>query len=324
MLRDALSDDASEPRYVESIRGQGYRLIADVEIIKRETAKTPSSRKLLLLGATAIVIAALFLIGTSLIDEETTPSVAVLPFPDLSAEQDQGYFCDGLTDELISRYRQEFASPYMSASRGYITDVITDAAADFIRALTPPNALMESGAKGMAIRSADEIVPTLKAALAAEGPVLIDVPIDYSDNSTLFEEVDLLDVGGPYEVFLTTSRLAQRRGDPPPFEVFTMGLSRTPVTAYGGLRLTPDRLVDETEKLDILVVPGALAIEKVSGDPALISAIGDLSDRAELTTSVCTGAFLLSTAGLLETGDAPMFALTFVSEARPMAIGSSW
>ena len=65
----------------------------------------------------------------------------------------------------------------------------------------------------------------------------------------LFEEVDLLDVGGPYEVFLTTSRLAQRRGDPPPFEVFTMGLSRTPVTAYGGLRLTPDRLVDNTEKL---------------------------------------------------------------------------
>ena len=116
----------------------------------------------------------------------------------------------------------------------------------------------------------------------------------------LFEEVDLLDVGGPYEVFLTTSRLAQRRGDPPPFEVFTMGLSRTPVTAYGGLRLTPDRLVDETEKLDILVVPGALAIERVSGNPALISAIGDLSDRAELTTSVCTGAFLLSTAGLLE------------------------
>jgi adenylate cyclase len=30
-------------------------------------------------------------------------SVAVLPFPDLSAEQDQGYFCDGLTDELIGR-----------------------------------------------------------------------------------------------------------------------------------------------------------------------------------------------------------------------------
>ena len=101
MLRDALSDDVSKPRYVESIRGQGYRLIADVEIIKSETARTLSNRKLLLLGATAFVIAALFLIGTSLIDEETTPSVAVLPFTDMTQYGDHQYLSDGLAEELI-------------------------------------------------------------------------------------------------------------------------------------------------------------------------------------------------------------------------------
>lgn len=101
MLRDALSDDVSKPRYVESIRGQGYRLIADVEIIKRETARTLSNRKLLLLGATALVIAAVFLIGTSLIDEETTPSVAVLPFTDMTQYGDHQYLSDGLAEELI-------------------------------------------------------------------------------------------------------------------------------------------------------------------------------------------------------------------------------
>ena len=101
MLRDALSDDASKPRYVESIRGQGYRLVADVEIIKSETARTLSNRKLLLLGATAFVIAALFLIGTSLIDEETTPSVAVLPFTDMTQYGDHQYLADGVAEELI-------------------------------------------------------------------------------------------------------------------------------------------------------------------------------------------------------------------------------
>src|SRR5210317_709730 len=76
MLRDALSDDASEPRYVESIRGQGYRLVADVVVIDDATARAPAKRSLILLAATTVVIAALLLIGTSLIDKETTPSVA--------------------------------------------------------------------------------------------------------------------------------------------------------------------------------------------------------------------------------------------------------
>ena len=116
----------------------------------------------------------------------------------------------------------------------------------------------------------------------------------------LFEQVDLLDVGGPYEVFLTASRLAQRRGEPVPFEVFTIGLSGEPVSAYGGLRLIPDRVALESGNLDILVVPGAVAINAVAADPALIEAIRDLAEEAELTTSVCTGAFLLSDAGLLD------------------------
>lgn len=53
----------------------------------------------------------------------------------------------------------------------------------------------------------------------------------------LFDDVDLLDVGGPYEVLLTASRLVQRDGGARPFEVVTVGAG--PVTAYGGLRLIP-------------------------------------------------------------------------------------
>lgn len=46
------------------------------------------------------------------------------------------------------------------------------------------------GAKGIAIETADDIIPALKEAQASNGPVLIDVPIDYRDNARLFEHTD--------------------------------------------------------------------------------------------------------------------------------------
>jgi transcriptional regulator GlxA family with amidase domain len=116
----------------------------------------------------------------------------------------------------------------------------------------------------------------------------------------VFEQVDLLDVGGPYEVFLTASRLKVRDGDEPPFEVITVGVTADTVTAYGGLRLTPQFAIDQVGQLDLLVVPGAIAIDDVIADDVLMDALGTASKRAETVASVCTGAFLLGRLGLLE------------------------
>jgi transcriptional regulator GlxA family with amidase domain len=116
----------------------------------------------------------------------------------------------------------------------------------------------------------------------------------------VFEQVDLLDVGGPYEVFLTASRLEARDGAEPSFEVVTVGLTRDPVTAYGGLRLTPQLAIDEAGPLDLLVLPGAVAIDDVLADDALMRAVEAAAQNAETVASVCTGAFLLGRLGLLE------------------------
>jgi transcriptional regulator GlxA family with amidase domain len=115
----------------------------------------------------------------------------------------------------------------------------------------------------------------------------------------LFDNVDVMDVGGPYEVFLTASRLAARRGEEAPFEVSTVGLSTDPVTAYGGLRLTPQVKVDEAADLDLLLVPGAVAIDEVTSDARLIDALRDAAGRTDVVASVCTGAFVLGELGLL-------------------------
>ena len=116
----------------------------------------------------------------------------------------------------------------------------------------------------------------------------------------VFEQVDLLDVGGPYEVFLTASRLQLRDGAEPSFDVVTVGLTRDPVTAYGGLRLTPHHAIDEAGAVDLLVLPGAISIDDVLADEALMTAVDVAAQRAQTVASVCTGAFLLGRLGLLE------------------------
>ena len=116
----------------------------------------------------------------------------------------------------------------------------------------------------------------------------------------LFEGVDLLDVGGPYEVFLTASRLVARDGGEPPFEVVTVGPTAEPVTAYGGLGLVPQVSAAECGDLDVLVVPGTIDVDAAVGDDALSAAIDRLAPGSGVTASVCTGAFLLASVGLLD------------------------
>lgn len=115
----------------------------------------------------------------------------------------------------------------------------------------------------------------------------------------LFDEVDLLDFGGPYEVFLTADRLLRRAGDARSFEVRSLTLDGGSVTAYGGVGLVPDGALESVSDLDVLIVPGAIAITDVMNDVSLIDAIRAAARRVRVMTSVCTGAFLLGEAGLL-------------------------
>jgi transcriptional regulator GlxA family with amidase domain len=116
----------------------------------------------------------------------------------------------------------------------------------------------------------------------------------------LYEGVDLLDAGGPYEVFLTASRLAVRGGVDPPFDVVTVTPTGEPVAAYGGLGLAPQAGMADCGRLDVLIVPGTVDVDAATADKALLDAIDQLADASGLTASVCTGAFLLADAGLLD------------------------
>jgi transcriptional regulator GlxA family with amidase domain len=116
----------------------------------------------------------------------------------------------------------------------------------------------------------------------------------------LYDGVDLLDAGGPYEVFLTAARLAARGGGDPPFEVVTVTVTGTPVTAYGGMGLVPQASVATAGPLDVLIVPGTIDVGGAVGDAALLAAVDRLAGASDVTASVCTGAFLLADVGLLD------------------------
>ncbi|MCH9718956.1 MAG: DJ-1/PfpI family protein [Actinomycetia bacterium] len=115
----------------------------------------------------------------------------------------------------------------------------------------------------------------------------------------MFEDMDLLDFGGPYEVLLTANRLAERDGGQPPFRVLTVSPDGGPVTAYGGVGLQPHGRADQVTDAAAVVIPGAIAIDRVCADPQITTTVAQLADTAEITTSICTGAFLLAQVGLL-------------------------
>lgn len=112
----------------------------------------------------------------------------------------------------------------------------------------------------------------------------------------LFADVELLDFAGPYEAF--TAANYGGRGETV-FDVFTVAEQLGEVQVRAGLRVMPDYALDDAPKIDVLVVPGGQGTRREVNNPRLIGWIAEAAGRAELTTSVCTGAFLLAEAGVL-------------------------
>lgn len=111
----------------------------------------------------------------------------------------------------------------------------------------------------------------------------------------IYENAEVLDFSGPFEVFSTANRLA----DPNElFNVFLVAEETRPVIARGNYSVNPHHTFSNHPKLDILIVVGGIHLEEL-GKPKVISWIADTSKQAKLVASVCTGAFLLAEAGLL-------------------------
>jgi transcriptional regulator GlxA family with amidase domain len=115
----------------------------------------------------------------------------------------------------------------------------------------------------------------------------------------VFPGFDLIDMGGPYEVFLTAARLQERAGLTPDFEVLLVSPGGQDVAASGGMQLTGLLSPADAGAVDVVVVPGTIDVGSALANQSLLDAVTELADNADLVTSVCTGSFLLANAGLL-------------------------
>lgn len=114
----------------------------------------------------------------------------------------------------------------------------------------------------------------------------------------VFDEVEVLDFAGPYEVFTCAARMHGRQhpGEPALFAVSTIAATKEPVRARAGLRTLPDYAFGEHPPIDCLIVPGGV-VDAEMEKPEVISWIRRVASGARITASVCTGAFLLAKAG---------------------------
>jgi transcriptional regulator GlxA family with amidase domain len=112
----------------------------------------------------------------------------------------------------------------------------------------------------------------------------------------LFNEVEVLDFAGPFEVFSVTEVNGKK-----PFNVVTISEDGKQIKARNGLTIVPDYSFTDHPPLDILVVPGGYGARKIEiNNQRTLDWIKEQHNHVSITTSVCTGAFLLAKIGLLD------------------------
>jgi transcriptional regulator GlxA family with amidase domain len=110
-----------------------------------------------------------------------------------------------------------------------------------------------------------------------------------------------LDAVGPFEVFAGANEARQRRGERAEYRVELVGLERGAVRCESGLVLVPhDRLGAGRGPLDTLIVAGGAGARAAAEVPAVVRAVKRAAGGVRRIASVCTGAFVLAAAGLLD------------------------
>ena len=132
---------------------------------------------------------------------------------------------------------------------------------------------------------------TLDAAARLTPPAKGKIPVAFA----ISEGVTVIDFAGPWEVFQDVH--VQSRGsdmeEQMPFQLFTVSEKIEPLTGSGGLKLVPDYTFETAPQPKVVVIPAQ------RGSKALHAWLRKMSETADVTMSVCTGAFQLGRAGLL-------------------------
>ena len=138
-----------------------------------------------------------------------------------------------------------------------------------------------------------------------------------------FPSVQVLDVTGPLQVFASTNDIVAATGAAPPYAMRVMARGGQGVTASSGLGLLASPLASWDAPVDTLIVAGGPGVEAAAADPFLVDWLRRRAGRARRVASVCTGAFLLATSGVLDGRRAAPHWWTARSGPRPGSLPAS-
>ena len=114
-----------------------------------------------------------------------------------------------------------------------------------------------------------------------------------------FQNVQLLDIAGPLQVFATVNELSVGEGRPAPYRPTVVATDPAIMTS-SGLGVTASPLPGSDEPVDTFVIAGGSGVHTALQDRSLVKWVCARARHSRRIASVCTGAFLLAEAGLLE------------------------
>jgi transcriptional regulator GlxA family with amidase domain len=112
----------------------------------------------------------------------------------------------------------------------------------------------------------------------------------------LFDDVEVLDFAGPFEVFSVTDELNGHDT----FNVYTVANSPATVRARNGLLVMPRFTTESCPAPDIFVVPGGHGTRPLLEKPLFLEWVRNRANKSTVTLSVCTGSLILAKAGVLD------------------------
>lgn len=112
----------------------------------------------------------------------------------------------------------------------------------------------------------------------------------------IFDEVEVLDFAGPFEVFSVSSELREFQE----LKVFTFGTDNNPIRTINGLRVQPEYSLETIPHLDYVVIPGGDGTKKIIQQNDVLQRLTYLIDQADWTMSVCSGSRILGKTGFLK------------------------
>lgn len=158
------------------------------------------------------------------------------------------------------------------------------------------------------------ILPAAAAIAAAPRPA-------YTRNVAVvvYEGVEILDFSGPSEVFAAAAGFGRDQGQPA-FNVYTVAVSKEPVTSQGFVKVVPNYSIADAPKPDIVVIPGGNS-SALTDNSAFMAWAKKATDGAQISLTVCTGAFVLSKLGRLDGAQATTWygAIAALRDATPKA-----